>query len=103
MFRYEDAYGYQGCLEIDLADYGITFTPPPEPYRDEKAPTLVVDLYAKLFGNYSAMGAFTKDTEPDLVAQEFANIGYVQGYSLKIRATDESSYKIVVLNSRRTR
>ena len=99
MFKYVDDFGNEGSLEIDLADYGITFAAPPEPYKDEAAPTLVVDVYAKLFNNYTAMGTFSKDTAPDDVKQEFENIGYVQGYSMKIGVTDYSSYKIVVLNS----
>ena len=99
LFKYVDEFNNEGSLEIDLKDYGITFAAPPEPYKDEAAPTLVVDVYAKLFNNYTAMGAFSKDTAPDDVKQEFENIGYVQGYSMKIGVTDYSSYKIVVLNS----
>lgn len=97
LFKYVDDFGNEGSLEFDLADYGITFLAPPEPYKDESAPTLVVDVYAKLFDNHMAAGAFSKDTAPDDVKQEFENIGYVQGYSMKIGVTDDSSYKIVVL------
>lgn len=97
LFKYVDDFGNEGSLEFDLADYGITFLAPPEPPRDESAPTLVVDVYAKLFDSYTAAGAFSKDTPQEDVAQEFENIGYVQGYSMKIGVTDDSSYKIVVL------
>ena len=99
LFKYEDDFGNTGSLEIDLADYGITFDVPPEPYKDETAPTLTVDVYARLFDSYTAAGAFSKDTEPEEVKREFENIGYVQGYSMKIGADDYSSYKIVVLES----
>lgn len=96
-FEYVDAFGNEGSLSVNLADYGITFAAPPEPYADETAPTVVVDIYAKRFNNYTAAGAFSKDTESEALKNEFANIGYVQGYSLKVGATDYSSCKIVVL------
>lgn len=99
LFKYVDDFGNEGSIEFDLADYGITFLSPPEPYQDTSAPTLVVDVYAKLFDSYTPAGAFSKDTAQEDVAQEFANIGYVQGYSMKIGVTDDSSYKIVVLAS----
>lgn len=98
-FEYVDAFGNEGSLSVNLADYGITFAAPPAPYADVTAPTVVVDIYAKRFNNYTAAGAFSKDTEANDVTSEFENIGYVQGYSLKVGATDYSSYKIVVLNS----
>lgn len=98
-FKYVDSFGNEGSLSVDLADYGITFAAPPAPYADGTAPTVVVDIYAKRFNNYTAAGAFSKDTEANDVTSEFENIGYVQGYSLKVGATDYSSYKIVVLNS----
>lgn len=98
-FQYVDDFGNEGSLVVDLADYGITFAAPPAPYADVTAPTVVVDIYAKRFNNYTAAGAFSKDTEANDVTSEFENIGYVQGYSLKVGATDYSSYKIVVLNS----
>ncbi|OUN85335.1 hypothetical protein B5G06_03225 [Flavonifractor sp. An52] len=98
-FTYVDAFGNEGRLSVNLAEYGITFAAPPEPYADGTAPTVVVDIYAKRFNNYTAAGAFSKDTESEALKNEFANIGYVQGYSLKVGATDYSSYKIVVLNS----
>lgn len=99
LFKYADDFGNEGSLEIDLADYGITLVAPPEPYKDRSAPTLVVNVYAKLFDNYTAAGAFSKDTAAETVAKEFDDIGYVQGYSMKIGVTDYSSYKIVVLKS----
>ena len=99
LFKYVDDFGNEGSLQIDLASYGITFAQPPEPYSDESAPTLVVDIYAKLFDNYTAAGAFAKDTAAENIKQEFGNIGYVQGYSMKIGVTDYSAYKIVVLQS----
>lgn len=98
-FTYVDAFGNEGSLSVNLADYGITFAAPPEPYADGTAPTVVVDVYAKRFNNYTAAGAFSKDTEAEALKNEFENIGYVQGYSLKVGATDYSSYKIVVLNT----
>lgn len=98
-FEYVDAFGNEGSLSVNLADYGITFAAPPAPYADETVPTVVVDVYAKRFNNYTAAGAFSKDTAANDVANEFTSIGYVQGYSLKVGATDYSSYKIVVLNS----
>ena len=98
-FEYVDAFGNEGSLSVNLADYGITFAAPPAPYADETVPTVVVDVYAKRFNNYTAAGAFSKDTESEAVTDEFANIGYVQGYSLKVGATDYSSYKIVVLKT----
>ena len=98
-FQYVDDFGNEGSLVVDLADYGITFAAPPAPYADVTAPTVVVDIYAKRFNNYTAAGAFSKDMEANDVTSEFENIGYVQGYSLKVGATDYSSYKIVVLNS----
>lgn len=102
LFKYVDDFGNEGSLEIDLKDYGITFVAPPEPYKDESAPTLVVDVYAKLFNNYMAAGAFSKDTTEDDIKQEFEDIGYVQGYSMKIGVTDYSSYKIIVLKNEPT-
>lgn len=98
-FQYVDDFGNEGSLVVDLAEYGITFAAPPTPYADETAPTVVVDIYAKRFNSYTAAGAFSKDTESKAVTDGFANIGYVQGYSLKVGATDYSSYKIVVLNT----
>lgn len=98
-FKYVDSFGNEGSLSVNLADYGIAFAEPPEPYADETAPTVVVDIYAKRFNNYTAAGAFSKDTESEALENEFANIGYVQGYSLKVGATDYSSYKIVVLKT----
>lgn len=98
-FEYVDAFGNEGSLSVNLADYGITFAAPPAPYADETVPTVVVDVYAKRFNNYTAAGAFSKDTAANDVANEFTSIGYVQGYSLKVGATDYSSYKIVVLNT----
>ena len=99
LFEYEDDLGNKGSWYVDLSDYGIHLAEPPIPPKDESSPDVKVDIYAKLFGSYSQMEGFTDDMGAAEIGQAFDNVGYVQDYSLKIKAYDDSNYKIVLLES----
>ena len=98
-FRYVDDFGYEGELTVDLDDYGVTLTEPPEPVKDVTAPNVNVDVYAKRFGVYSAVGAFHAASTSAYISDTFDAVGPVQGYSLKLNIRDESAYQIVLLDS----
>ncbi|MEG2456041.1 MAG: hypothetical protein RSC08_07280, partial [Oscillospiraceae bacterium] len=99
-FRYVDNLGFSGSLKVDLKKLGaigVTIAKPtPQTYVDITAPAVDVDIYAKRLGGYTKAGSFGKKVTME---KAFEGVGYVQGYNLKINATDRSSYKIVLLKT----
>lgn len=98
-FKYIDDLGNEGSLTVNLSDLGISLAAPPEPeepWKDENPPVVNVDVWAKRSGVYNAADSFGSNTET-IITAAFEAVSYVQGYILRVNASDESSYKIVLL------
>ncbi|MEG2001113.1 MAG: hypothetical protein RR053_06965, partial [Evtepia sp.] len=98
-FTYVDDLGLNGSLTVDLNTLGVTLgepPEPPEPFKDELAPLVNVDIHAKRMGGYTQSGAFTMVQPIDKALED---VSYVQGYNLKVNARDQSNFKIVLLNA----
>ena len=106
-FQYVDDLGFTGQLTVDLTALGVTLGTPPEPVKDENAPIVNVDIFAKRSGSYARAEAFTaRSADAAALAQTaaaaasaFDSVGYVQGYSLKLNVQDESSFRILLLDA----
>ncbi|MFA5528820.1 MAG: hypothetical protein WC996_09445, partial [Peptostreptococcales bacterium] len=101
IFTYVDDLGYEGSLTIDLGELGIRLMAPPEPpepFKDETAPFVNVEVWKKISGNYQAAEAF-KNMTAEAISESFDAAYYTQGYMIKVNASDESDYKIVLLKN----
>lgn len=92
-FDYEDALGNKASVHVTLPE-GLTLQAPATPPEDNNAPNVDIDIYTKRSGSYSQADAFLpEDTN---INQKFADLGYVQGYSLTVNASDASGFDIAV-------
>ena len=98
-FRYIDDFGHEGLAEAPLPD-GLTVTEIKNPPADTEAPVVYVDIYAKRFEKYTKEDAFNVSGGEAAMRTGFAEVGAVQGYSLKLTVKDESPYEIKVTGSR---
>ncbi|MGN0968556.1 MAG: immunoglobulin-like domain-containing protein [Oscillospiraceae bacterium] len=92
-FAYADDAGNTASVTVTLPK-GLTLEAPAVPPEDTTAPTVSVDIYTKISGSYTRAEAFGPgDTD---ITERFERLGYVQGYSLTVNASDASGYDIAV-------
>ena len=94
-FAYADDFGNTGSVTAALpAD--LTLKAPPQPPKDTTPPDVDVDIYVKRAGSYTPADAFLGTDSEAVINGKFDALGYVQGYSLTVKATDESGFTIAV-------
>ena len=89
-FTYVDDLGNTGSAEAALPA-GLTLAGYVEPPEDTAAPDVSVDVYLRRGGVYTRAESFLPG---DDIAAKLAALGYVQGYSLTIHASDASGFDI---------
>ena len=95
-FTYADDLGSAGSVTAALpAD--LTLQAPPQPPKDTTPPDVDVDIYVKRAGSYTPADAFLGTDDKAVIDGNFAALGYVQGYSLTVKATDESGIERITV------
>ena len=95
-FTYADDFGNTGSVTAALpAD--LTLQAPPQPPKDTTPPDVDVDIYVKRSGSYTRAGAFLATDSQTDINGKFDALGYVQGYSLTVKATDESGIESITV------
>lgn len=95
-FTYADDLGSAGSVTAALpAD--LTLQAPPQPPKDTTPPDVDVDIYVKRAGSYTPADAFLGTDDKAVIDGKFAALGYVQGYSLTVKATDESGIESITV------
>ena len=88
-FAYVDDFGNAGSVTAALPA-GLVVTGLPKPYVDTEAPEVAVDIYAKRAGVLSRAESFRAGDAAMDIAEKFADVGEVQGYSLRLNISDKS-------------
>ena len=94
-FTYADDLGSAGSVTADLPA-GLTLQAPARPQEDTTLPDVDVDIYVKRAGSYTRAGAFLGTDSQTDIDGKFGDLGYVQGYSLTVKAVDASGFTIAV-------
>ena len=92
-FTYVDDLGSTGTATAQLPT-GLTLQGYVEPPPDTTAPDVDIDLYVKRGGVYTRAEAIPGTTASSDITAKFDALGYVQGYSLTINASDASGFTI---------
>ena len=95
-FTYTDDFGNTGSVTAALPA-GLTLKAPPQPPKDTTPPDVDVDIYVKRAGSYTPAEAFLGTDSKAVIDGKFAALGYVQGYSLTVKATDESGIERITV------
>lgn len=95
-FTYTDDFGNTGSVTAALPA-GLTLKAPPQPPKDTTPPDVDVDIYVKRAGSYTPADAFLGTDSEAVIDGKFAALGYVQGYSLTVKATDESGIESITV------
>lgn len=95
-FTYTDDFGNTGSVTAALPA-GLTLKAPPQPPKDTTPPDVDVDIYVKRAGSYTPAEAFLGTDSKAVINGKFDALGYVQGYSLTVKATDESGIERITV------
>lgn len=95
-FTYADDFGNTGSVTAALPA-GLTLKAPPQPPKDTTPPDVDVDIYVKRAGSYTRADAFLGTDSKAVINGKFDALGYVQGYSLTVKATDESGIERITV------
>ena len=95
-FSYADDLGNTGSVTAALPA-GLTLKAPPPRPKDTTPPDVDVDIYVKRAGSYTRAGAFLATDSKAVINGKFDALGYVQGYSLTVKATDESGIERITV------
>lgn len=95
-FTYTDDFGNTGSVTAALPA-GLTLKAPPQPPKDTTPPDVDVDIYVKRAGSYTPADAFLGTDSEAVINGKFDALGYVQGYSLTVKATDESGIESITV------
>ena len=95
-FTYADDLGNTGSVTAALPD-GLTLKAPARPPEDTTRPDVDVDIYVKRAGSYTPADAFLGTDSKAVIDDKFDALGYVQGYSLTVKATDESGIERITV------
>ena len=95
-FTYADDLGSAGSVTAALPA-SLTLQAPPQPPKDTTPPDVDVDIYVKRSGSYTRAGAFLATDSQTDINGKFDALGYVQGYSLTVKATDESGIESITV------
>lgn len=97
-FTYTDDMGNEGTAEAKLPS-GLTLvnSTSTSTTTDTAVPLVNVNVYTKRYDSYTHEESFTarKDTT-SLTTETFTDLGYVQGYRLVLKITDESDYTVSI-------
>lgn len=88
-FTYADDFGNVGSVTATLPA-GLVVTGRPKPVVDTEAPEVAVDIYAKRAGILTRAESFRAGETAADIAAKFADVGGVQGYSLRLNISDKS-------------
>ena len=91
-FAYVDELGHEGSVTVTLPA-GLTLASSAVTV-DTTAPNVDIDIYTKRSGSYTQEEAFTPSDSD--ITDKFTALGYVQGYRLKVNASDASGFDIAV-------
>ncbi len=92
-FTYEDDLRNPGTATAQLPT-GLTLQGYVEPPADTTAPDVDIDLYVKRGGVYTRAETIPGTTASSDITAKFDALGYVQGYSLTVNASDASGFTI---------
>ena len=92
-FTYEDDLRNPGTATAQLPA-GLTLQGYVEPPEDKTAPDVDIDLYVKRGGVYTRAETIPGTTASSDITAKFDALGYVQGYSLTVNASDASGFTI---------
>ena len=92
-FTYEDDLRNPGTATAQLPA-GLMLQRYVEPPADTTAPDVDVDLYVKRGGVYTRAETIPGITASSDITAKFSALGYVQGYSLTVNASDASGFTI---------
>ena len=95
-FAYADDFGNTGSVTAALPA-SLTLKAPPHPPKDTTPPDVDVDIYVKRAGSYTPADAFLGTDSEAVINYKFDALGYVQGYSLTVKATDESGIESITV------
>lgn len=95
-FTYADDLGSAGSVTAALPA-GLTLQAPAQSPEDTTKPDVDVDIYVKRSGSYTPADAFLGTDSETVINGKFAALGYVQGYSLTVKATDESGIESITV------
>ena len=95
-FAYADDFGNTGSVTAALPA-SLALQAPPHPPKDTTPPDVDVDIYVKRAGSYTPADAFLGTDDKAVIDGKFAVLGYVQGYSLTVKATDESGIESITV------
>lgn len=95
-FTYTDDLGSAGSVTAALPA-GLTLKEPVKPQEDTTPPDVDVDIYVKRAGSYTPAGAFLATEDQTTIEGKFDALGYVQGYSLTIKAVDASGIERITV------
>ena len=95
-FTYTDDFGNTGSVTAALPA-SLTLQAPPQPPKDTTPPDVDVDIYVKRAGSYTPAEAFLGTDSKAVIDGKFDALGYVQGYSLTVKATDESGIESITV------
>ena len=95
-FTYADDFGNTGSVTATLPA-GLTLQKPARPPEDTTLPDVDVDIYVKRAGSYTPADAFLGTDSKTVIDGKFDVLGYVQGYSLTVKATDESGIERITV------
>ena len=94
-FTYADDLGSAGSVTAALPA-GLKLQEPAKPQEDTTPPDVDVDIYVKRAGSYTRAGAFLGTDSQTDIDGKFGDLGYVQGYSLTVKAVDASGFTIAI-------
>lgn len=95
-FTYTDDFGNTGSVTAALPA-SLTLKAPARPPEDTTRPDVDVDIYVKRAGSYTPADAFLGTDSKAVIDRKFAALGYVQGYSLTVKATDASGIESITV------
>ena len=95
-FTYTDDFGNTGSVTAALPA-SLTLKAPARPPEDTTRPDVDVDIYVKRAGSYTPADAFLGTDSKAVIDDKFDALGYVQGYSLTVKATDESGIERITV------
>lgn len=95
-FTYADDLGSAGSVTAALPAR-LTLQKPARPPEDTTPPDVDVDIYVKRAGSYTPADAFLGTDSETVINGKFDALGYVQGYSLTVKATDESGIESITV------
>ncbi|HBN84959.1 MAG TPA: hypothetical protein DDZ89_14075, partial [Clostridiales bacterium] len=96
-FRYTDEAGNAGYITADLNSLGLTLKAPDVPVPDTVKPEYQINLYGLYDGISKPVGYYSSVSTTESLDSILSAAGFVQSYYFDIEVTEDSPYKIVLL------